>query len=107
MAHAEALSAAKGQSNQRAALTLPDIAAGQGDDWTAVEIETGESDAVANIRKDLDAGAVQVICAATTSQALARLERLVGQAGLDAEPRTKLALASRLCEDLKHRAELT
>jgi len=77
-----------------------DIAAHKGGRWIAVEVETGESDIVGNIRKNLKVGFDKVICAATSKQTQAKLKRLFDKKAVTLGNRVKLTLASQLPDEL-------
>jgi hypothetical protein len=59
-----------------------DVLAVKGDERIGVEIETGESDLVGNVRNGLLDGFARVIVVATDRTALAKVERALGRAGL-------------------------
>ncbi|MEX2217668.1 MAG: DUF87 domain-containing protein [Phycisphaerales bacterium] len=59
----------------------------------AVEIETGRSDAVANVRNDLRAGYARVVVACTDKAALAAVEASLARAGLLVPPRVAVVAA--------------
>ena len=59
-----------------------DISATRGSENVAIEIETGKSDAVSNVKRDLLSGFQKVIVVATNHQALEKVERQLAQAGL-------------------------
>jgi len=59
-----------------------DLLGRKGDELLGVEIETGKSDVVANVRACLNAGFSRVLAVATDPPALAVIERRLGAAGL-------------------------
>ena len=59
----------------------------------AIEVETGNSEAAYNIRKNLDRGFPLVLCLATDRKALEHLENELARAGLADDPRVVLAMA--------------
>jgi hypothetical protein len=59
-----------------------DVLARKGQDQRAVEVETGKSDVVENVRRDLLAGFDEVLVVATDEQALRTVEEQLGKAGL-------------------------
>lgn len=59
-----------------------DLAVSNGSVSVAVEIETGKSEAIYNIRKNLDAGFERIISVATDSKAKQKIAREVDQAGI-------------------------
>ena len=59
-----------------------DVLATKNGQRVAIEIETGKSDVVANVRNDLRSGFKRVIVVATEKDALAKVERELAQAGL-------------------------
>lgn len=56
----------------------------------AIEIETGKSDAVYNIRKDLEAGFDEVICVCLTEKIKDKIMQELKKSGLDEDKRVKL-----------------
>jgi hypothetical protein len=59
-----------------------DVLATRTGESVAIEIETGKSNAVENVRRDLLAGYTRVVVIATTDQAWARVRRQLDSAGL-------------------------
>jgi len=70
-----------------------DIVVENKDKRIAVEIETGNSDALANIRKDIKAGFHTILSVSTNSDVLERIKRQVKDDYLDQDERIKLLLA--------------
>ena len=56
----------------------------------AIEIETGKSDAIYNIRKDLEEGIDRVICVFLTEKAKKYIFSQLKEAGLDKDKRIEL-----------------
>ena len=48
----------------------------------AVEIETGKSDAVANVRKNLKAGFDEIVCVGTDGKVCEKVRRELGRDGI-------------------------
>ncbi len=69
-----------------------DLVARKGSETTAVEIETGKSDVVWNVRQDLLAGFGKVLVVATDDSALRKVERQLAQAGLTIPGRIEVVL---------------
>jgi len=69
-----------------------DVLACKGKTQIAVEIETGKSDAVTNVRQDLLTGFTKVLVVATDRRALVKIERQLGKAGLLIARRVNLVL---------------
>ena len=69
-----------------------DISATRGPESLAVEIETGKSNVVWNVKRDLLCGVRKVIVVATDSQALAKVERLLAKEGLLIPERVEIVL---------------
>ena len=59
-----------------------DISATRGSENCAVEIETGKSNVVSNVKRDLLCGVSKVVVVATDEGALKKVERQLGKAGL-------------------------
>ena len=59
----------------------------------AIEIETGNSEAAYNIKKNLDYGFSAVLCLVTRDKALVRVQREIEKAGLSDDPRVFLESA--------------
>lgn len=70
-----------------------DVLAEKGGKRIALEIETGKSDMVANVRGCLRAGFDEVRVVATDMEALVRVEQMLGAAGLLIEGRVAVHLA--------------
>lgn len=70
-----------------------DVLAVKGTERVAIEVETGKSDVVANVKADLRAGFDRVVVVATDEGALERVERELGAAGLLIDKRTVLSQA--------------
>lgn len=70
-----------------------DVLAYKDKEVVAIEIETGMSDAVANVKRNLRAGCTKVLVVATEKNAMKRLVRELGGAGLLIEARAELALS--------------
>jgi len=64
----------------------------------AVEIETGQSDAVSNIEKDLAAGAEYVLTVATSAAAEAKIRKKLVSKGLDDPERVRVLSVSSLLQ---------
>ncbi|MCZ6653621.1 MAG: hypothetical protein O7D91_11415 [Planctomycetota bacterium] len=62
----------------------------------AIEIETGKSDAVSNVKNCLLSGFEKVIVVATDEQALRKVERDLAQVGLIIPTRIQLLLRDEL-----------
>ena len=73
-----------------------DILARKGSERLAVEIETGKSDVVRNVRQNLKAGFTRVFVAATDETALSKVERQLARAELLIPKRVTVALADQL-----------
>ena len=73
-----------------------DILARKGPERLAVEIETGKSDVVRNVRQNLKARFTRVFVAATDKTALSKVERQLARAGLLIPKRVTVALAGQL-----------
>ncbi len=73
-----------------------DILARKGPERLAVEIETGKSDVVRNVRQNLKAGFTRVFVAATDETALSKVERQLARAELLIPKRVTVALAGQL-----------
>lgn len=69
-----------------------DVTAVNASDAIAIEIETGKSDAVGNVKEDLLAGFTKVIVVATDQRAFDRLEEQLAAAGLILPGRIELVL---------------
>ena len=74
-----------------------DLVARRGHERMAIEIETGKSQPLANIRKCLDAGFEQVLSVATNSKAFVTIRRQLRQVGSLDDPRVQVVKASTLC----------
>jgi hypothetical protein len=61
---------------------MMDVDARKGGDRIAIEIETGKSDVASNVKRDLLAGAQQVIVVATDEPALGKVEKQLANAAL-------------------------
>jgi hypothetical protein len=70
-----------------------DISARRGPENVAVEIETGKSDVVANVQRDLLAGAQRVIVVATDNGAFSKVERKLAKKDLLIPGRVVVVLA--------------
>lgn len=70
-----------------------DILAKKADESIVIEIETGKSDAVENVRLNLGSGVNRVVIVATDHSALARLDQLLTQAGFLPDDRIQLCVA--------------
>lgn len=73
-----------------------DIAVSSGDRMFAVEIETGNSDAVSNIEKDLAAGAEYVLTVATSGAAQKQIEETLAEKNLSGDDRVRVLSVSSL-----------
>ena len=60
----------------------------------AIEVETGNSDVIANIRKNLEHGFSLVLCLATEGKALQRIQKDVEKTGLHTDPRVVIEAAA-------------
>ena len=69
-----------------------DISARRAAENVAIEIETGKSDVVSNVKRDLLNGVQKVIVVATDEGALEKIERQLGRAGLILPGRLDVAL---------------
>ena len=69
-----------------------DVLASKGGERIGIEIETGKSDALANVRNGLRSGFRRVIVAATDEVALRKVERQLAEAGLLTPSRIQLVL---------------
>jgi len=69
-----------------------DILARRGQHQRAVEIETGKSDVVENVRRDLLVGVEQVLVVATDERALRQVEGSLTKAGLLGTTRVRVVL---------------
>lgn len=74
-----------------------DISARSGSENVVVEIETGKSDVVANVQRDLLAGAKRVVVVATDSEAFSIVERRSASRGLFLPGRVEVVLAEEFC----------
>ena len=74
-----------------------DLLARKAGSAVAIEIETGKSQPIANVRKCLNAGATQVVTVATSAKAYAEIRRKLRQTGLIDDPRVQVVRASTLC----------
>jgi hypothetical protein len=61
----------------------------------AIEVETGKSNALENLRRDLEAGFDQVVCVATDKKEERKIDRKVKEVGL-VSPKVKITSAIRL-----------
>ena len=71
-----------------------DISATRGSENVAIEIETGKSDVVANVKRDLLCGVHKVVVVATDQQALEKIERQLAKASLLIPGRVEVGLGS-------------
>ncbi len=69
-----------------------DVLAVKGEESIAVEIETGKSDIVRNVKQDLLSGFDKVLIVATDEKALAKVEQELGRAGLIGVQRVEIVL---------------
>ena len=69
-----------------------DVLAERASESVAIEIETGKSDAVHNVRQDLLAGFGRVLVVATNEMAFRQIERQLAKAGLVLPGRVALVL---------------
>jgi len=69
-----------------------DVVARKGNERIAIEIETGKSDFVRNVRQDLAAKYDKIIVVATDKNAFERIEKELAQAGLLIAGRVELVL---------------
>ncbi len=69
-----------------------DISAWRASESVAIEIETGKSDVVANVKRDLLSGVQEVIVVATDAGALQKVERALARAGLILPGRLRVVL---------------
>ena len=69
-----------------------DVLAVKGDEAIAIEIETGKSDIVRNVKQDLLSGFNKVLIVATDEKALAKVEQELGRAGLIGVQRVEIVL---------------
>ncbi|MFI5225001.1 MAG: hypothetical protein ACHQX3_12300, partial [Nitrospirales bacterium] len=67
-----------------------------GESTLSVEVETGKSDPVANVKKDLLAGISRVLVVATDEEVLKKVERLLAKEGLLIPSRVSLVLRGAL-----------
>lgn len=67
-----------------------DVLACKAKEVVAIEIETGMSDAVGNVKRDMLAGCSRVLVIATDEMALAKVERELAKFGLLIKPRVQL-----------------
>ncbi len=65
----------------------------------AIEIETGKSDVVSNVKNCLLSGFARIIVVATNQTALAKIERQLAQAGLFIPRRIRLVLRDELSKE--------
>jgi predicted RecB family endonuclease len=63
----------------------------------AIEIETGKSNVVRNVKQDLLSGFDKVIVVATDKEALGKVERELARAGLMIPNRVEVILRERSC----------
>ena len=71
-----------------------DISATRGSESVAIEIETGKSHVVLNVKRDLLSGVERVLVVATDNGALQKVERQLAQAGLLIEGKVEAVLGS-------------
>ena len=69
-----------------------DVLARKGDERVAIEIETGKSDVVENVRQDLLSGFNMILVVATDEAALRKIEQQLAKAGLLIPSRVKVVL---------------
>jgi len=69
-----------------------DVLAQRASESVAIEVETGKSDAVWNVKQDLSEGFGRVIVVATDEAGLRKTERELARAGLILPGRVKLVL---------------
>ena len=75
-----------------------DVLASRDGERVAIEVETGKSDVVANVRNDLRSGFKNVIVVATDKGALTKVERELAAAGLIIPGRVQIVLRDRFKE---------
>lgn len=73
-----------------------DVLARRNGDRVAIEIETGKSDAIANVRNCLRSGFERVIVVATDNEALSKVERELADARLIVPGRVRIVLREKL-----------
>ena len=66
----------------------------KGTERIAIEIETGKSDVVTNVRQDLLSGFTSILVVATDQAAMGRIEKQLGTAGLLIPGRVNLIIQS-------------
>ncbi len=80
-----------------------DVLASRGRERVAIEVETGKSDVVENVRQDLLSGFDRVIVVATNETVARRIEHQLAQAGLIIPNRVSVALRDKwpaiACDD--------
>jgi len=72
-----------------------DVLASKNGERVAIEIETGKSDAVANVKNCLRSGFKRIIVVATNDEALAKVERELAAAGLIVPGRVRVNVAEK------------
>jgi len=72
-----------------------DVLAQRSGETIAVEIETGTSDVVKNVRQNLRSGFSRVLVVATDNEAMRKVERALGAAGLLIKDRVEIVLRDR------------
>ena len=73
-----------------------DVLARRNGHRVGIEVETGKSDVVSNVRNCLLSGFDRVVVVATDEQAMTKVERQLATAGLLIPPRVTLVLRDRL-----------
>ena len=69
-----------------------DVSATRASESLAIEIETGKSNVVSNVKRDLLSGVQKVLVVATSDEALAKVEQQLARAGLLIEGRVEITL---------------
>ncbi len=77
-----------------------DVLAEKRDERIAIEIETGKSDIVRNVKQNLRSGFSKVIVVATDEEALAKIDQELGRAGLMGIERVTIGLEGRAVETM-------